>query len=139
MNQPQHIRFAFFGSSRFSILVLNDFERAGYIPVCVVTTPDKPQGRKLVITPNVVKTWAVERNIAVYDPAKLDEEFIEKLKKEVCDVFIVASYGKIIPALIIDLPRRKTLNIHPSLLPKYRGASPLQSAILDDAKATGVT
>jgi len=141
MNTKQHIPFAFFGSSHFSIIVLDELEHAGFIPVCVVTTPDKPQGRKLILTPNPVKTWARERNIEVYDPEKLDATFIESFTSHVkeCSVFIVASYGKIIPASIIDMPLHKTLNIHPSLLPWYRGASPLQSAMLDDAKHTGVT
>ncbi len=140
-NIPNKISFTFFGSSHFSIIVLDELERAGFIPACVVTTPDKPQGRKLILTPNPVKVWAQQRNILVYYPEKLDAAFIEhcKLSIEHCSVFIVASYGKIIPASIIDMPLRKTLNIHPSLLPIYRGASPLQSAILDDAKHTGVT
>ena len=134
-----HITIGFFGSSRFSVIVLDELERAGFIPACVVTTPDKPQGRKLILTPNPVKTWAIQRNIRVYDPEKLDTDFIGKIQAEHCTVFIVASYGKIIPASIIELPSRKTLNIHPSLLPIYRGASPLQSAILNDTKHTGVT
>ncbi len=133
------IRFAFFGSSHFSVIVLDELERAGFLPACVITTPDKPQGRKLIITPNPVKTWALEKKIPVYDPAKLDDELISNLKQESCDLFVVASYGKIIPAAIIDIPPHKTLNIHPSLLPIYRGASPLQSAILNDTTITGVT
>ena len=134
-----NIPFAFFGSSHFSVIVLDELERAGFIPTCVVTTPDKPQGRKLIITPNPVKTWALQRNITVHTPEKLDTTFIETTSIAQHVVFIVASYGKIIPASIIELPSHKTLNIHPSLLPTYRGASPLQSAILDDAKHTGVT
>jgi methionyl-tRNA formyltransferase len=126
---------------------LDELEKAAFIPVCIVTTPDKPKGRKLAVTPNVVKEWAMRNSpssisgqkIKVYDPAKLDSVFIEMLKKEACEVFIVASYGKIIPKSIIEMPKYKTLNIHPSLLPKYRGPSPLPSAMLDDAKRTGVT
>lgn len=133
------IKFSFFGSSRFSVIILDELEKAGYIPACIVTTPDKPKGRKLVMTPTAVKDWAVAKNIRVLDPAKLDTEFVKSLNTESWDVFIVASYGKIIPANVIDIPKHKTLNVHPSLLPKYRGASPLQNAILDDAKQTGVT
>lgn len=132
-------RFIFFGSSRFSVIVLDELERLGFVPSCVVTTPDKPAGRKLALTPTPVKQWAMKRGIKTFDPAKLDNVFAESLKEEECGLFIVASYGKIIPGSTIDLPPHKTLNIHPSLLPKYRGASPLQSAILDDAKKTGVT
>lgn len=137
------IKFVFFGSSRFSVIVLDELELAGYIPDCVVTTPDKPKGRKLILTPSPVKDWAQKRKIPVFDPMKLDQAFVEKLEaivnKNGAELFVVASYGKIIPESIINTPLRKTLNIHPSLLPKYRGASPLQSTIIDDAKRTGVT
>ncbi len=133
------IKFAFFGSSRFSVIVIDELEKLGLIPTVIITTPDKPQGRKLITTPTQVKEWAVKKNIKVFDPEKLDAEFIKKIDAENCLVFIVASYGKIIPNDIINLPKHKTLNIHPSLLPKYRGASPIQSAIIDDSKKTGVT
>jgi methionyl-tRNA formyltransferase len=128
MNPSSKIKFAFFGSSRLSVIVLDELEKAGLIPACIVTTPDKPKGRKLTVTPNMVKEWAIKKNIPLCDPTKSD-----------CDLFIVASYGKIIPGAIINLPSHKTLNIHPSLLPQYRGPSPLPSAMLDDAKRTGVT
>ena len=138
----QNVSFAFFGSSQLSVYVLEELKRAGYIPKTIVTTPDKPQGRKLIITPTVVKTWA-QRNLdphtLIYSPEKLDVQFTEILKKESYDLFIVASYGKIIPDEVINIPTHKTLNVHPSLLPKYRGATPLQSAMLDDTKNTGVT
>lgn len=138
-------KFAFFGSSRFSVIVLDELERAGLLPAFVVTTPDKPQGRKMVMTPTPVKAWALARKIPVHDPAKLDENFVDVLKKYAAGaanpvpVFVVASYGKIIPQTVLDIPKKGTLNIHPSLLPRYRGASPLQSAMLDDTKDTGVT
>ncbi len=139
MNTDIKINFAFFGSSIFSIIVLDELKRLGYIPKCIVTTPDKPQGRKLIMTENVVKGWSTENKIKVYSPTKIDSNFIEDLKKDNCIVFVVASYGKILPKSLIELPTCKSLNIHPSLLPKYRGATPLQSAILDDEKNTGVT
>jgi methionyl-tRNA formyltransferase len=138
-------KFTFFGSSQFSIYVLDELAKLGFTPNTIVTTPDKPQGRKLVMTPNVVKTWAIQQNIKVFDPARLGASFIEQLKSEPSisndpkHVFIVASYGKILPEDLIELPPRKTLNIHPSLLPQYRGASPLQAAILNDTKNTGIT
>ncbi|MEN9912872.1 MAG: hypothetical protein RLY66_280 [Candidatus Parcubacteria bacterium] len=133
------MNFIFFGSSQFSIYVLDELTKLGFTPSAIVTTPDKPQGRKLIMTPNVVKTWAIEHGIQVYDPAKIDTSFIETLRGKSADVFIVASYGKILPKDLIELPPRKTLNIHPSLLPQYRGASPLQAAILNDTKNTGVS
>jgi methionyl-tRNA formyltransferase len=133
------IKFAFFGSSRFSTLVLDEIERAAFIPAGVITAPDKPKGRKLLLTPTPVKEWARKRNIRVLNSAKLDADFIKTLSADGWDLFIVASYGKIIPRTVIDIPKYGILNIHPSLLPKYRGASPLQSAMLDDAKHTGIT
>ncbi|MDE1974930.1 MAG: methionyl-tRNA formyltransferase [Patescibacteria group bacterium] len=139
MNHESTIKFAFFGSSRFSVFVLDELEKAGLAPTMIVTTPDKPAGRRLKLTPTPVKEWAAERGTKTFAPAKLDATFAGALKNNPCDVFVVASYGKMIPGSIIDIPPRKTLNIHPSLLPKYRGASPLQSAMLDDEKNTGIT
>lgn len=131
--------FTFFGSSRFSVIVLDTLAERGLLPNLIVTTPDKPQGRKMILTPNVVKTWAIEHAIPVQAPEKFNDEAIEHLKDVSSNIFVVASYGKILPARVIDIPSHKTLNIHPSLLPQYRGASPLQAAILNDSKETGVT
>jgi len=137
------IKFAFFGSSSLSVFVLDELARLGLSPSLIVTTPDKPQGRKLVLTPNIVKEWAKKNNIQCFDPAKLDSSFSEELKRvssrENIEISVVASYGKIIPISVINIPKYGMFNIHPSLLPKYRGASPLQSAILDDCKETGIT
>jgi methionyl-tRNA formyltransferase len=139
----QKISFIYFGSSKFSVTVLNELAKKGLLPSLVVTTPDKPQGRKLILTPNITKKWAMDNNVPFITPSKLDNELEQNLlsicKKDDIKVFVVASYGKIIPKNIIDIPQRKTLNIHPSLLPKYRGATPLQSAIIDNSKDTGVT
>jgi len=139
MPNKTSIKFAYFGSSRLSVIVLDELEKLAFLPTVVVTTPDKPQGRKLIVQPNVVKEWALSKNIPVLDPAKLDDSVVEKLKGYDCQAFIVASYGKIIPKRILDIVPEKTLNIHPSLLPKYRGPSPLPTAMLDDAKDTGVS
>lgn len=146
MNNSNNTKFAFFGSSRLSVIVLDELSKLGLLPQFIVTTHDKPVGRKQVLTPNVVKTWAIEKNIPCFDPEKLDSHFITKIKEintkegvEVCPVFLVASYGKILPKNLIEIPSRKTLNIHPSLLPQYRGASPLPTTILDDTKNTGVS
>ena len=134
------IKFAFFGSSEFSIHVLEVLKTKEFLPSLIITTPDKPKGRGLVLSSTPVKLWAEKNNIPVLDPAKLDDVFIKQYKGYPwIELFIVASYGKIIPDQIINLPEHKTLNVHPSLLPNYRGASPIQSAITDDAKDTGVT
>lgn len=126
-----------------SLVVLDELERAGHVPVFVVTTPDKPQGRKLILTPTEVKTWAEKKNIPVFAAEKLNEEFTVILQKEIAktklDFCLVASFGKIIPEKIIEAFGNRMINIHPSLLPRYRGPSPLQSAILADEKNTGVS
>lgn len=139
MNPDSKIKFVFFGSSRLSVIVLDELEKLGLTPSLVVTTPDKPQGRKLKIQHNVVKEWALSKNIPVLDPAKLDDATVERLRGENSQAFIVASYGKIIPKKVLNILPNRTLNIHPSLLPKYRGASPLPTAMLDDAKETGIS
>ena len=137
------INFAFFGSSRLSIIVLDEMKKAGTMPKLVITTADKPQGRKLIMTPNVVKTWAQDNSVPCLDLQKMDASFMADLIKSVqdfdIDLFVVASYGKIISHAVLEIPKHGALNIHPSLLPKYRGPSPLPTAILDDRKKTGVT
>lgn len=129
-------KFVFFGSSQFSVYLLDSLKEKGWIPSLIVSTPDKPQGRKLVLTPTPVSMWAKENNIPLITPPSLKVEIPEL---NGFDLFIVASYGKIIPQAILDMPKDGVLNIHPSILPKYRGPSPIQSAILDDDKNTGVT
>lgn len=134
----KNIHLAFFGTSEFSLVVLKELQKNGAIPELIVTTPDKPQGRKMILTPTPTKIWAEENSIECIEPENLnDQAFLNKIKNY--DLFIVASYGKIIPNAVIDLPKYKVLNIHPSLLPKYRGPSPLQQQILNDEKEIGVS
>ncbi|MEI6057919.1 MAG: methionyl-tRNA formyltransferase [bacterium] len=138
--------YAFFGSAEMSVYVLDEMEKAGFKPSLIITTPDKPKGRNLALSPTPVKVWGNAYSIPVLDPIKLDDNFVDDFNKKNAalpggpvDLFIVAAYGKIIPQTVLDLAPHKTLNIHPSLLPQYRGAAPLQSAILDDRKETGIT
>lgn len=134
-------KLVFFGGSEFSVLVLDELKTQNILPDLIITTPDKPKGRKLVLTPTPVKIWAQKNNVEVLDPVSLkknNEELILKLKLKNYDLFLVASYGKIIPQEILDIPKRGTLNVHPSLLPKLRGASPIKSAILSENE-TGVS
>jgi len=134
------MKMVFFGSSEFSVYALDELLLHNIKPDLIITTPDKPKGRKLVLTPNIVKTWGEQNNISVLDPSRLkDPDLIYNLQSKNYDLFLVASYGKIIPKEIFEIPPHKTLNIHPSLLPKYRGASPIQSQILNDEKDIGVT
>src|SRR5680860_262300 len=129
-------KFAFFGTDKFSIQVLETLKEQSYLPTLIITVPDQPKGRKLILTPPQVKTWAEENNIPYLQPIKLKSLLDQTSAKETLipdsssfDFFLVASYGKIIPQEILDLPKIGTLNIHPSLLPKYRGATPLESTI----------
>lgn len=132
--------FAYFGTPALSTVVLNSLEARGFLPALVVTAPDKPAGRGLELQPSPVKRWALERNIDVVTPEKLrDPQFLAELGNTDWDVFIVAMYAKLIPKELLDMPRRGVLNVHPSLLPKFRGPSPVLSAILANERETGVS
>jgi methionyl-tRNA formyltransferase len=134
-----NIPFVFFGSPEFAVKILDVLKSHDYFPVCIVTQEDKPKGRKLIITPPPVKIWAQEHSIPFIQPKTLrSSEIVEELAKWNAEVFIVASYGKIIPQAVLDIPKKGTLNVHPSLLPKLRGASPIPGAILQEEK-TGVS
>lgn len=129
----------FFGTSEFGIPALTALKKAGMAPMLVVSTPDRPRGRKLVLSESPIKEWAEKNRIETITPATLnDPGLLHILQAKNPDVFIVASYGKIIPKKMLDIPRKGTINIHPSLLPRFRGPSPIQTAILENAE-TGVT
>jgi methionyl-tRNA formyltransferase len=133
-------KFIFWGSSNFSVFCLEELKNLNILPNLIITTPDMPTGRGLLLTPTPVKTWAEKNKIEYLTPINLkDQNFYEQISNRKADLFLVASYGKIIPLNIINLPKYKTLNIHPSLLPKYRGASPIQNQILNDEKNIGTT
>ena len=137
------LSFAFFGTDEFSIIVLEELVQAGFIPSVIVTVPDQPKGRGLVITPPPIKLWATKHDIPFIQPISLSDHSINfqlsSAKADNFQLFIVASYGLIIPENILDIPVKGTLNVHPSLLPKYRGATPIESQILNGAKEVGVT
>src|SRR3989338_10960978 len=106
------LKFVFFGTSKFSVGVLNALKEKGFVPLVVVTGEDKPQNRRLELTPPETKIWADIHGIPVLQPARLDSEFSLKLSTFNFQLFVVASYGKIIPKEIFELPPRKTLNVH---------------------------
>jgi len=133
------INYIFFGTSEFSVDVLNQLKEANILPKIIVTTPDSRQGRGMHLTPCPVKVWANENGIENFQPEVLDKEFFENLNNAEWDIFVVVSYGKIIPKAILNLPKKGILNVHPSLLPKYRGPSPIETSILNDELKTGVT
>ena len=111
----------------------------GFDIISVITAPDKPVGRNQVLTPSPVKKWALEANLSVLEPDRIrNPEWVAKIRDLAPDLIILCAYGQIIPQEILDIPKYHALNIHPSLLPKYRGASPIQSVILNGETETGV-
>lgn len=134
------MRTVFMGTPDFAVGALRALVNAGHEVAAVVTQPDKPKGRKHELTPPPVKAAAMEEGIPVLQPARVRApEFIEELKKLQPEIIIVAAFGQIIPGAVLELPKYGCINIHASLLPKYRGAAPIQWAILDGEKESGVT
>ncbi|MCI8610459.1 MAG: methionyl-tRNA formyltransferase [Clostridiales bacterium] len=134
------MRIVFMGTPDFAQICLRALVEAGLDVVAAVTQPDKPRGRGYQMIPPPVKVFAQEQGIAVYQPQTLrDGAFSETLKQLDPDVIVVAAYGKILPSYIIDYPRLGCINAHGSLLPKYRGAAPIQRAIMDGEAETGIT
>lgn len=134
------MKVVYMGTPDFAVPPLRALVKAGYEVVGVVTQPDKPKGRSKTLLPPPVKEEALKYNIPVYQPLKVREpEFMETLKNLAPDVIVVAAFGQIIPKAILDLPEFGCLNIHASLLPKYRGAAPIQQAVINGDKEAGVT
>jgi methionyl-tRNA formyltransferase len=135
------LRIIFMGTADFACSGLRALGQSPDFNVAaVVTQPDRPRGRHLKPQPSPVKTVALEKNLPVLQPERAREEnFIRQLRDLQPDLIVVAAYGQILPAGILELPRHGCVNVHASLLPKYRGASPIQSAILNDEAETGVT
>lgn len=140
-NESQkNIRYAFFGTGPLAESVLAALYRAGFIPTLLVTKPDSQQGRHMHLTAPHIKTWAQIKEIPIFQPESLRALAKDSpLHEGKFDVFIVASYGKIIPKDILDIPLHGVLNVHPSLLPLYRGPSPIESVLLNGDMSTGVS
>lgn len=141
--KPSDINFAFFGTPSFATIILDELETAGFTPSLIVTQEDRRQGRGMEVQPPETKVWATNRNITVFQPLTLKDDTASKAlrtldKEKPFDLFIVASYGNIIPQKILDIPIHGVLNVHPSLLPKLRGSSPIVGAILEEVE-TGVS
>lgn len=134
-------RIVFMGTPEFAVPCLQALIDAGYTIPLVVTQPDKPVGRKQVMTPPPVKQLAAAHGIAAYQPAKLrkNDEALERLAAAEADLFVVVAYGKILPQSVLDLPARGCINVHASLLPRLRGSAPIQWAIVKGETETGVT
>lgn len=136
-------RFAFFGTPELAAVFLDDLETGGLVPSLVVTTPDRKRGRGLEMTPPSVKKWAEARSIEMLQPDEWDASAIAALQaactKLDIDVFVVIYYGKILPRTVLGIPKYGVLNIHFSLLPRWRGTSPVRASIANDDKVTGTS
>ena len=135
------MRILFMGTPDFAEVSLEAVYNAGYEIIGIVTNPDKPKGRGMKMIASPVKEFALEKNIPIYQPLKVrnNTEFIDEIKTLNPDVICVVAYGKILPKKILEIPKMGCINVHGSLLPKYRGAAPIQWAVLNGDKTTGIT
>lgn len=142
MENASDMKFAFFGTPDIAVVALEALAVAGFLPSLVVCNPDAPVGRKHAITAPPTKVWAEAHGVPVFQPTTLklnNGHPMTVITDTTWDLFVVVAYGKLIPQWLLDLPKHQTINLHPSLLPQLRGASPIRSALLQDIRATGVT
>ncbi|HLP86671.1 MAG TPA: methionyl-tRNA formyltransferase [Candidatus Paceibacterota bacterium] len=135
----EKLKFAFFGTPLLASQTLDILKENGFIPAVIITAPDARSGRGMNVNQSPVSAWALKHNIACLKPDKINEDFVNRFKKFGVDISVVVAYGKILPEDLIKIPKFGTINIHYSLLPKYRGASPLESALLNGDSVTGVS
>jgi len=134
------MKIVYMGTPDFAVGPLQALVEAGHEITAVVTQPDKPKGRSSQLVPPPVKAYALTQNLTVLQPEKIKTpEAVAELKKYEADIFVVAAFGQILSKEILDMPKYGCINIHASLLPKYRGAAPIQWSIIDGEKETGVT
>lgn len=135
------MKVIFMGTPDFASESLKNLYEAGHEILAVVTNPDRPKGRGMKVIASPVKQYAIEKNLKIYQPEKVrkNQEFIDEIKSLNPDVICVVAYGKILPKEILEIPHLGCINVHASLLPKYRGSAPIQWAVLNGEKETGVT
>lgn len=135
------MKIVFMGTPDFARESIEAIYNNGHEILAVVTNPDKPKGRGMKMVASPVKEFALEKGIKIYQPEKVrkNEEFINEIRTLNPDVICVVAYGKILPQEILDIPEKGSINVHGSLLPKYRGAAPIQWAVLNGDKITGIT
>jgi methionyl-tRNA formyltransferase len=135
------MKFVFFGGEPLAVPVLEKLKKADLIPSLIVCNPDRPAGRKQILTPPPTKVWAIAQGIEVFQPASYKDELAkQKLVSIDPDLFVVVAYNFILPDWLLKIPKKGCLNLHPSLLPKLRGASPIRTAIIDNLpEDVGVT
>lgn len=135
------LKILFMGTPDFAQESLKSIYDAGFEIIGVVTNPDKPKGRGMKLAYSPVKEYALEKNLKIYQPIKIknNTELLDEIKTLAPDVICVVAYGKILPKEILEIPKLGCINVHGSLLPKYRGAAPIQWAVLNGDKTTGIT
>lgn len=134
------MKVVFMGTPDFAVETLKAIYEAGHEVILAVSQPDKPKGRSGKLQPTPVKEYAIEHNIPVFQPVKIkDPQAVEYMRGFEADVFVVAAFGQILPQSILDIPRLGCVNVHGSLLPKYRGAAPIQWAVINGEKVSGNT
>lgn len=134
------MKIVFMGTPDFAVPTLESLIKGGHEVIAAVTQPDKPKGRGKAVQYTPVKEKALEYEIPVYQPVKArDPEFVELLKEMDPDVIVVVAFGQLLPKAILDIPKYGCVNVHASLLPKYRGAAPIQWAVIDGEEVSGVT
>lgn len=133
-------KIVFMGTPQFAVPVLQMLLDEGYEVAAVVTQPDRPVGRKRVLTPTPVKALAMEHNIPVWQPEKLrGSQTVQDIQELAPDLIVTAAYGQILPKAVLDVPKHGCINVHGSLLPSYRGGAPIQRSIMNGEPKTGVT
>ena len=134
------MKIVFMGTPDFAVPSLDILFENGFNIALVVTQPDKPRGRGHKVSYSPVKEYALEKGLPIIQPIKIgEEEYVSKLKALEPDLFVTCAYGQFLPQTILDIPRNGTINVHGSLLPKYRGAAPIQWAIINGERKTGIT
>jgi len=137
---PENLRIIFMGTPDIALASAEELLTSGEDLIAVVTQPDKPKGRGRICEACPVKNWALVNNIPVLQPERArDPKFLEEIKKLAPDLIVVHAFGQILPKELLDIPKFGVINVHASLLPKYRGAAPVQWAILNGEVETGVT
>lgn len=135
------LKIIFMGTPDFALPVVQAVLNSNHQLLAVVTQPDRPKGRGKLLTPPPVKVWAMENQIPVYQPLKIrgNQDFLEKIERLNPDLIVTAAYGQILPGNLLDIPPLGCINVHASLLPEYRGASPIQQVLIDGREKTGIS
>ena len=140
MIEPAAVRTVFMGTPEFAVASLEGLLATGFNVVGVYTQPDRPKGRGNQLTPPSVKEVALRHGLPVFQPLKLRApEAVEELRALAPELIIVVAYGQILPKSVLEIPRHGCINVHASLLPRYRGAAPINQAVIDGAPETGIT